>query len=530
MTHSGPRCISDRTGRTWRPVSPSRATLGAMDALDRLEHAMSNQSRGPACTTPTLSAARPPEILSESGAATPGTSSETSGAAGETLLPESVMTSLESKKQKCAKKSKACFGCFRVLHEAKSYVNEDEELEWGYADGRGNWCGECFPGWRNQWSTTHSLISFGKYIKNLEGFDTWEWTLIAVVCLKYEDTPLSSAAIATKIEGFKFFCRLVGFPTFRYAVVPLEEYMRDPQNQGTRSEDLITCTVRQQGEDRIGVYVPLGFIDMEKDLDVAPHRVGYRRWLRCSSESDRELFSSLEGAASLATSPPPHQCQIVSYSPAKSKMEAKFAILVPGIVTILEAFSEANWTELKESSITAPLQKVSAMQTEAGANGDKEVHDLAEGWAISLLHAKSFLKLHREYVKAREKLLRLKDLGRHLVPLNDRLQQCHIEVAPTLGILLCKIKFYEDVQVEHQVWFMGEALEKSIHEGLPALLMARAEPDKDNIIDCVTSVDLFMTEFLKDAFHLCIQRWKKRMTSAHASKTGSLTTIALQRC
>ena len=188
--------------------------------------------------------------------------------------PDNIASPSPVKGGRAKEKAKPpCFGCFRLgapFGNDMSYINPNEVLKWAYEEGRGNWCAECFLAWRNTWSTSHGLTLFGNHIKTSSAFAEWEWSLLATVMLKYKGLVPNATAVAQEAASLKYFCRLIGFPTFRYAVVPLEEYVRDPRNQDARAEDLICCTVRTGGEDRIGVFVDIGPVDRDASLDVAP--------------------------------------------------------------------------------------------------------------------------------------------------------------------------------------------------------------------------------------------------------------------
>ena len=76
--------------------------------------------------------------------------------------------------------------------------------------------------------------------------------------------------------------------------------MRDQRNEGARAEDLMLCTVRAGGEDRMGAFVDIGTVDRNAALGVDPRRVAMRRWLPVASERDRMIYQSMsdpEGAA-----------------------------------------------------------------------------------------------------------------------------------------------------------------------------------------------------------------------------------------
>lgn len=255
-----------------------------------------------------------------------------------------------------------CFGCFRFgvpLGHDMSYIDPQEPLKWLYEDGRGNWCSECFPTWRTSWSTSHSLTLFGKHIKTSSSFAEWEWSLLAFVMLKYRGLLASTTAVSQEIACLKYFCSLIGFPSFQYAVVPLEEYIRDPQNQGARAEDLICCTVRTGGENRIGVFVDIGPVDRNTAMDVAPHRVAMRRWLPVTSEGDRRLYQSLsESSGADMKVPSASNAQIVAYMPAQTKLEAKLQLCEKASIVLLQEFSLVGWeNDLKEAEFSEPLKK-----------------------------------------------------------------------------------------------------------------------------------------------------------------------------
>ena len=129
---------------------------------------------------------------------------------------------------------------------------------------------------------------------------------------------------------------------FATPLSPLEEYVRDPRNQDARAEDLICCTVRTGGADRIGVFVDTA-PSTETPLWTSPHKVAMRRWLSVTSEGDRRLYQSLsdaDGAAREAALPPTDR-QIVLFTPARTKLEAKLQTCENAGIVLLQAFSKS---------------------------------------------------------------------------------------------------------------------------------------------------------------------------------------------
>ena len=70
-----------------------------------------------------------------------------------------------------------------------------------------------------------------------------------------------------------------------------------------------------------------------------------------TSEGDRRLYQSLSDAdgAAREAAPPPIDCQIVLFTPARTKLEAKLQTCEKAGNVSLQAFSEVGWeSDLKE--------------------------------------------------------------------------------------------------------------------------------------------------------------------------------------
>ena len=110
--------------------------------------------------------------------------------------------------------------------------------------------------WRQRRSDTHSLTLFGQLITNSsEARDDWELSLVAVLTLRFEKSPLYGSSVQSRKSMLRFYCRLMGLPVSRFSVMTLSQFHENRANKGAPLEYLLLCTLTDGCTDRIGVCV-----------------------------------------------------------------------------------------------------------------------------------------------------------------------------------------------------------------------------------------------------------------------------------
>ena len=79
-----------------------------------------------------------------------------------------------------------CHGCERVIGVHRDCVNPSEEMEWAYADQRGNWCRDCHTVWRLCFHEQCLLATFRMYLQQTTNRARWDISRCAYWSLKAE--------------------------------------------------------------------------------------------------------------------------------------------------------------------------------------------------------------------------------------------------------------------------------------------------------------------------------------------------------
>ena len=87
---------------------------------------------------------------------------------------------------------------------------------------------------------------------------------------------------------------------------------------------------------------------------------------------------------------------------------------------------------------------MSACSQSAADSGEQKLIDDSAIWCTGLFAAKSFLRAHREYIKANSKHAKLTELAEPLKSLKKFLKTNQLDVASSLDLLLFKVHFFEE--------------------------------------------------------------------------------------
>ena len=79
-----------------------------------------------------------------------------------------------------------CLGCRRSRSRGREFLHSGELVAWGTGGRRGLWCKDCHTVWRSCFSTSHSLVLFGRWLKVGANLTTFTMYLIGFVSLVYE--------------------------------------------------------------------------------------------------------------------------------------------------------------------------------------------------------------------------------------------------------------------------------------------------------------------------------------------------------
>lgn len=94
---------------------------------------------------------------------------------------------------------------------------------------------------------------------------------------------------------------------------------------------------------------------------------------------------------------------IVKADEPTSRLLSRCRALTKDFQKFLAAFNDESWKQLKESSWTSPLGKMTTILTEGQKVGDKAVVSLATTWSTGLGALKQFCRACRDLSKAQLK-------------------------------------------------------------------------------------------------------------------------------
>ena len=112
--------------------------------------------------------------------------------------------------------TKACKGCMRVYGKSRCFFSPTEFVQWGFPNGRGKYCADCYSTWRTCMRHSHPLGMLEPWITmSEENTEKWTLFLIGSIMLRFENIQPRLAIVTTRCESIKFSCRLLCVPLKR---------------------------------------------------------------------------------------------------------------------------------------------------------------------------------------------------------------------------------------------------------------------------------------------------------------------------
>ena len=154
-----------------------------------------------------------------------------------------------------AQSEKKCHGCERVIGVHRDCVNPSEEMEWAYADQRGNWCKDCHTVWRLCFQEKCVLANFKMYLQQTTHRARWDISRCAYWSLKAEGASrMQEVLMQKRIDMLTWFSNFAGV-SFTQSRLKLLKDMTPTERRDLNPNRLVIVAAR--GEKRIGYFMEM---------------------------------------------------------------------------------------------------------------------------------------------------------------------------------------------------------------------------------------------------------------------------------
>ena len=154
-----------------------------------------------------------------------------------------------------AQSEKMCHGCERVIGVHRDCVNPSEEMEWAYADQRGNWCKDCHTVWRLCFHEQCLLATFRMYLQQTTNRARWDISRCAYWSLKAEGASrMQEVLMQKRINMLTWLSNFAGV-SFTQSRAMLLADMTPTERRDINPNRLVTVAGR--GEKRIGCFMEM---------------------------------------------------------------------------------------------------------------------------------------------------------------------------------------------------------------------------------------------------------------------------------
>lgn len=376
--------------------------------------------------------------------------------------------------------ARPCPGCAR-FRDSPCFLDATATVTWGYPDGRGQWCKDCQNVWRTHYMNMHSQTVMAGKLKAPMFLQEFRLRLIAYLSIKQEGADkVSAGEVEDRVNAFRFFARMSHLPALPSVVVPLEDWHAMPSLRGMvggNSGPPVLTTLRAMQGDKLAVFVPSLSTDPGMAFEICGRSPALSLMppLSVTVQADRKLAIDLFGGTShggaLAeggASPTANSAIVVPVGGQHlvSKLEAKFDSIRNSCFELLQGLTKDTWdVSLKESSFTAPLNKLYGCNAEAVSKGQQAIIDDVNVWTTGIQNAKDFMRAFREFSKGNCKNEKVSTLLA-MKPLHKFLIDQGLQPAPTFTMLLCKAVFLTDVANTTGIRFLACHFKKVADLGL----------------------------------------------------------------
>ena len=419
---------------------------------------------------------------------------------------------------------KSCKGCKRVYGKSRNFFAPTEFVQWGFSNGRGNYCAGCYITWRTCMSHSHPLGMLESWIyMSEENTEKWTLFLVASIMLRFEDTQPRLANVTTRCESIKFIFRLLCLPLRPSVVVSVAYLFRSPQFEALRSkvtaENLVTlCT--DDGYSA-GVWLPVPDVKAHPIARLGSSTTYLNSQIFTSSASDAELVAEHFG-----TEAPSSGLMLCDQDDDAGldeapgcKTQSKVDVVLERCMRGLAVFERVSWSAGKESWFTKPLSKLHGVKDEASQQGKKDIVDRCASWTSVLNNVKCFLKKHREYEKSNKGHAKHMGLASALLPMIEGLATvCKIAPAESLELFRFKIMLFQALEGGSKPGD-GSAKPSSLADALEALVTAglfgqikrqeAANNDPRNPSMYTMDTSLWLDSILQQGLPMSLASWSR---------------------
>ena len=300
------------------------------------------------------------------------------------------------------RKRQPCRSCSRVFQHDHSYITPNAPVEWAYADGRGDYCKDCFNAWRVCLQHVVPLAMLPMHIH--QNTALWKLQVVASLSLRMEGRErVECALVHARVEMLRWLEQFLGVPLASpFVVRPLGEVT-------TKVKQHFVVTMVSKGRATLGYFDQIAPSGRTTMTAFPPATSVQQLHNACYTDvaEDEALHSShcerARSSAARMTSADKGDAE-EDLMPAQTDA-AKFRLRVDASLGIARAtismFATESWHTLaKESACTKLLQDLSKLRVVATGKSDQKSLDMVDDWSEGLTTIKNFLKAYREYTRS----------------------------------------------------------------------------------------------------------------------------------
>ena len=159
----------------------------------------------------------------------------------------------------CDEEEHGCSVCKRGSLTGRSIYQPKDRLRWAFTGGRGKLCNECYRPWKLGLQKSVSVSGLLTHLSQPDNHATFFLDVLAYATFRKEGCQRVNATMLTeRCDLMQFVLMQMGLPSGPWRVETLERYDRVPKDSSQ------FCTVFVDGEERLGVFVPVKPNDEKK--------------------------------------------------------------------------------------------------------------------------------------------------------------------------------------------------------------------------------------------------------------------------
>ena len=372
---------------------------------------------------------------------------------------------------------KVCAGCARSSVHGRCFIRPDERLSWALPHSRGAWCRDCLNVWRLWFIDRMHLVTLPRHLKLTAGVQTdFDLALIAYVSLRRQGVErISKSALSDRIDLIKWLAATLGIPSFGFMVVPLSEV-------SSLHSDRQLLTMKTSNGYEVAAMVekpvaPSNVTIIQRQHDGFSMGLASRTSIFTQKGSDAARIQELLGDGLTARPVCVKKAEIdVLMSPSQlqskcaKKVVQKARSAISSAALVLHNFESAEWEEVRESSFSAPLAKLTESKMEAAHEQLETVIEQCAIWHAGLINAKLFTKKYKEAMRTRS------DQSAKLGMLDDVASKTfhfikeYIKPGLSFNLVRLKCKFHADAVGERDLTIrLRDMMDADLTSALDAL-------------------------------------------------------------